>query len=381
MPSKERVYLDYAAATPLDDSVQKQMSMASAFFANPSAQYRSAHEAHLLLEDARKQCALFMQANAEEIVFTSGATESNNLAILGAARAHKKGRIISIGSEHSSVREPLEQLQKEGFDIKYAKIDKTGLVDLNHLASLINKSTRLVTISYANSEIGTIQPIAKIGQLIRAFNAANRTRVLLHSDASAACLVLSCDVSRLGVDLFSIGGAKVYGPHGSGLLYVKRGSQISPIQFGGGQESQLRAGTQSLADATGLAEALKIIKKSRRGDHANFKNLHDMLLAQLDNNDIAYLYNGHPKERLVNVISLIIESYKGEDMVAKLDAAGFEVSTGAACEASSDQPSRALMAIGLSVTQAQSSLRVSLGRATSELDIKRFAAQLAKILA
>lgn len=380
MSSKDRVYLDYAAATPTDKSVQKRMLQAGEFFANPSAQYHSALEASHLLEDARKECALFMQANSEEIVFTSGATESNNLAILGAARAHKGGRVISIGSEHSSVSGPLEQLRKEGYEIKYAKIDKAGLVDLNHLAGLLNKTTRLVTVSYANSEIGTIQPIAKIGQLVRAYNAANRSRLLLHTDASAACLILSCDVSRLGVDLLSIGGAKIYGPHGAGLLYVKRGSGVSPMLFGGGQESELRAGTQSLADAAGLAQALSVAKKSRRSDHAKFKKLHDLLIAQLDNSKINYLYNGHPKERLLNIISLVFEPYKGEDLVAKLDAAGFELSTGAACEASNDRPSRALMAIGLSVDQAQSSLRLSLGRSTSELEVKRFAAHLAKIL-
>lgn len=377
----KRVYLDYAASTPLDGRVQKAMLASIGNFANPSAVYQSALEARRVLEGARKECALFLQCNSDEIVFTSGATESNNIAIFGASQRYKNGRIISITTEHSSVYEPLQKLKKNGFDVKYLKVDKTGLVDVNELAKLLTKNTRLVTISYASGEIGTIQPLIRIGQLIKAYNASRNSKILFHTDASAAALVLSCDVSRLGVDLLTLGGAKLYGPHGSGLLYVRRGSSILPIEFGGGQENGLRPGTQSVESAVGLGSALTAVKKERKKDHLNFKKLHEVMLLDLDKSVIDYHINGNPKERLFNIISLVLPGHNGEDLVAKLDVAGYEVSTGAACEAANEKPSRGLLAIGLNVADAQSSLRISFGRNTMPSEIKGFVSELKEIVA
>ena len=185
---------------------------AGKFFANPSAQYESARKSKELLNEARKECAMFLQSKPEEIIFTSGATESNNIAIQGVALSHQTGRIISIVTEHSSVKEPLNYLKELGYDVVYASISNKGLVDLDDFANLLNEDTVLVTISYANSEIGVVQPITKISQIIKAYNASRGCNIVFHSDASAGALTLSCDVSRLGVDMLSLGGAKLYGP-------------------------------------------------------------------------------------------------------------------------------------------------------------------------
>jgi cysteine desulfurase len=377
---KKRAYLDFAAATPIDENVAKAMHDADEFFANPSAQYESARKAKEILTKARKECAMFLQCSSDEIIFTSGATESNNIAIQGVVLAHRTGRIISVATEHSSVIGPLNYLSELGYDVVYAPISNKGLVDLDSFANLLNEDTVLVTISYANSEIGTVQPITKISQIIKAYNASRGSNIILHTDASAGALTLSCDVSRLGVDLLSLGGAKVYGPKSAGLLYKMRGVELKPIIYGGSQENCLRPGTESIGMAVGMAKALSMVKQSRKKDSVHFKNLHQLLFAELDRVSIKYIYNGHPKDKIYNVASISVDGQNGEDLVARLDALGFEVATGAACEASSDEPSRALMALGRTKSEAQGSLRISLGRTTSEGEIKRFVDALSGII-
>jgi len=380
MIKQSRVYLDFAASTPLDKDVLNAMAGAYGEFANPSAQYKSANSARQKLLEARKEAAYFLQCNSDEIVFTSGATESNNMAILGTCPAGKKGRVISIATEHSSIYEPLMQIKKRGYEVVMAAITEQGIIDLNALGKLLTKDTKLVTISYANSEIGNVQPISKVGQLINAYNASRSTKVLFHTDASAATLNLSCDVSRLGADLLSLGGAKIYGPHSSGILYVKRSTALQPLMFGGLQENGLRPGSEAIDSAAGIAKALSIAKSRRREDTELYRKLHNILLDELKMYSIEYCYNGHHKERIFNVLSLSLPSQNGEDLVARLDALGFEVATGAACEAGNELPSRSLLALGLSKSQAQSSLRVSFGRNTTVSEIKRFAKALSGII-
>lgn len=380
MITSRRVYLDYAASTPVDKDVSSATGDADEAYSNPSAQYKSALAASQKLSEARKEAALFLQCNSDEIVFTSGATESNNMAILGACPAGKKGRVISIATEHSSIYEPLMQIKKQGYEVVMAAISEQGIVDLNYLAKLISRDTRLVTISYANSEIGNVQPISKIGHLINSYNASRNAKVLFHTDASAAALSLSCDVSRLGVDLLSFGGAKIYGPHSAGILYVKRGTGLQPLMFGGSQENGLRPGSESIDSAVGIARALSIAKSRRRQDIEQYRKLHNILLEELKKHEIDFIYNGHHKERIFNVLSLCLPNQSGEDLVARLDALGFEVATGAACEAGNELPSRSLLALGLSKSQAQSSLRVSFGRNTTVSEIRRFAKALSDII-
>lgn len=375
----KRIYLDYAAATPVDGEVLKAMDMSKENFANPSAPYASARQSKQVLDKARKESAMFLQANSEEVIFTSGATESNNMAILGIASAFGEGRIISIQTEHSSVLGPLQQLTDIGFEVVYCPVDSGGQVILSEFEKLLTKNTLLVTISYANSEIGTIQPIAKISQLIKAFNTDNGSDIKLHSDASAAVLSLACDLARLGVDSLTLGGAKIYGPHGVGLLYVKRGLSIEPIQFGGGQQLGLRPGTEPVTLAIGLAKALTMASENRSTYKSHLENLQNELMGLLLKSKLEYKQNS-PKNGLSGIINLSFPGQNGEDLMARLDAVGLEVATGAACEANNEEPSKALLELGLSYDDAQASLRISFGRSTTASDLQMLVGALSDII-
>jgi len=375
----KRIYLDYAAATPIDGEVLKAMEMSKENFANPSAPYTSARQSKQVLDKARRESAMFLQANAEEVIFTSGATESNNMAILGIASAFGEGRIISIQTEHSSVLGPLQQLADIGFEVVYCPVDGGGQVILSEFEKLLTKNTLLVTISYANSEIGAIQPITKISQIIKAFNTENGSDIKLHSDTSAAVLSLACDVARLGVDSLTLGGAKIYGPHGVGLLYVKRGLSIEPIQFGGGQQLGLRPGTEPVTLAIGLAKALTMASENRSKYKSHLENLQNELMGMLLKSKLEYNQNS-PKKGLSGIINLSFSGQKGEDLVARLDAVGLEVATGAACEANNEEPSKALLALGLSYDDAQASLRISFGRSTTATDLQILVGALSDII-
>ncbi len=375
----KRIYLDYAAATPIDGEVLKAMEMSKENFANPSAPYASARQSKQVLDKARKESAMFLQANAEEVIFTSGATESNNMAILGIASAFGEGRIISIQTEHSSVLGPLQQLEDIGFEVVYCPVDSGGQVILSEFEKLLTKNTLLVTISYANSEIGAIQPITKISQIIKAFNTDNGSDIKLHSDASAAVLSLACDVARLGVDSLTLGGAKIYGPHGVGLLYVKRGLSIEPIQFGGGQQLGLRPGTEPVTLAIGLAKALTMASENRSKYKSHLENLQNELMGMLLKSKLEYNQNS-PKNGLSGIINLSFPGQNGEDLMARLDAVGLEVATGAACEANNEEPSKTLLALGLSYDDAQASLRISFGRSTTATDLQMLVGALSDII-
>ena len=375
----QRVYLDYAAATPIDGKVITAMRKAEACFANPSAQYASARAAKTLLNTARRDVAMFLGANQDEIIFTSGATEANNLAILGAARAVGRGRIISLNTEHASVREPIQQLEKEGFSVDWCGVGNDGVVDRQALNQLLQKDTILVSIAFANSEIGTIQSLAKIVADIRAFEKNHSSKIIIHTDASAATL-LNCDVSRLGVDLLSLNAAKMYGPKGAGALYVRRGTQLVPTIFGGGQENSVRAGSENVVAIVGFAAAVRLAGQNRKTDEKLFSELYTAFLLELKKTKAKFVVTGNDKQRLFSIASFVFEGINGEDLVAHLDAWGFEVATGAACEAANEKPSQSLLALGFSPDQAQGSLRVSFGRQTTKADIKRFTKALAETL-
>lgn len=374
----KRIYLDYAAATPLDKVVAKAMHEAEQFFGNPSSPYASGRESKELLSTARKSIAMHIGANAQEVVFTSGATESNTMAILGGARAVGQGHVISIGTEHASVRESILQLEREGFTVDWCPVDKYGRVDQKAFAELLRDDTILVSIAYASSEIGTIQSLRKVSQIVRKHETITGKKILFHTDASAAVSTLNCDASSLGVDLMTISSAKIYGPKGIGLLYVKRGTNLQAIMWGGSQESGQRSGSESLPLIVGMAKALEIVKKFREDDVKKYRELHTNFMHSVGSLN-GWLENGHPKDRLYNVASLCISGVNGENLVAYLDVAGFEVATGAACEASNDKPSAVLIAIGRSEREAQGSLRISFGRTTTHKDIDSFVEGLKKV--
>lgn len=368
----KQVYLDYAAATPVEADVVKAMHESWSDFANPSARYHSARDSKKVLEQSRKQIAMFVGAKSDEIIFTSGATESNNLAILGSLQDVKVGHIVSAKTEHSSVREPIIELEKKGISVTWCSLMQDGQIDLERFANSLTTNTKLVSIAYANSEIGTVQRLQQIVKITRDFEQANNIKILIHTDVSAAAMLLNINVSRLGVDLMTLSSAKLYGPKAIGALYVKRGANIRPIMYGGNQEASLRAGTESLSLIVGFAKAIEITANCQKADKKEFENLYSLLTKEIFTHYADVILTGSKNHRLPNIGSFIFEGINGEDLVAYLDAKSFEVATGAACEASSDEPSQTLLAIGYSREQAQGSLRVSFGRRTTKEDIKLF---------
>ncbi len=375
----KRVYLDYAAATPLDSEVKAAMDKVDKLFANPSAPYASGRAAREQLQAARKKVAMFLGANQDEVVFTAGATEANNLAIFGVAGRHPKGRIISLATEHASVREPLQQLAQAGYDVQLCAVDQYGLIDMEDLARLLTPTTILVSLAYASGEIGTIQPLAKTVRLVCDFEASHHCQIMVHTDASAAALLLPCDVARLGVDLLTLSANKLYGPAGVGSLYVRRGVELKPLLYGGTQEYGRRAGTESVELAVGLAQAVQLVGERHKADGERFNQLLSEFMAALNKQGHATQL-GHPKQRLTNIVSLSFDGVNGEDLVAYMDAAGFEIATGAACEAAKAEPSPALLALGLSPAQAQGSIRISVGRDTTSAEIRAAARALIRTL-
>ena len=380
------IYLDYAAATPIDPEVVKAMHAAEGVFANPSARYSLGREAREMLEVARSQIAQALACKPSEIVLTSGGSESDNLAIFGLLKDIGHGEIITIPTEHVAVLNPIAQLGQTGFVQKMATIDETGMVDLGKLEATITDQTVLVAIAYASSEIGTIQPIAQIAELIqqeraRRKRANEQTPIFLHCDASAAAGRLSLDTNRLGIDTMSLNAAKIYGPKGVGLLYVRRGLDLSPIVLGGGQEAGRRAGTENLPGAVAMAQSLQIAEHMRKAEVSRLTAMTQQLARRLTEAIPDVLINGHAKLRLAGHLSFSLDGYNGEDLVAYLDAAGIMVGTGAACEAANREPSRAIMALGRSRAQAQGTLRVTMGRTTTEEELVEFVDKLTSTLA
>lgn len=364
------IYLDYASTTPTDKKVLERMSpYFEKEFANPSALYLSARRAKQAIEGARKVIANFLNSKSDEIVFTSGGTESDNLAILGAARAAETGHIITSQIEHPAVLNACKQLEKEGFRVTYLPPDKNGIVSAERVRKALRKDTILVSIMYANNEIGTIQPIALIAKAIREFIIHNSEfRIIFHTDACQATGYLEMDVKKFGVDLLTLNGSKIYGPKGMGALYIKEGTKIEPVIFGGGQEKGMRPGTENVAGAVGLAEAIKLISRSE-GEREG--KLRDYLIRELLKIEGVEL-NGDREVRLPNNINVSISGIEGEALVLYLDRKGIAVATGSACSSKSLEPSHVIQALGKGKEVAHSSLRITLGRQTTREQLDKF---------
>lgn len=388
MKPNDRIYLDYAAATPLDERVAAAMTEAQTHFANPSSAYAEGRSAREAFEAAKKRAGMVLGVRADEVVFTSGATESDNLAILGAVRPHitDGAHVVTLPTEHQSVLEPIGQLRREGAKVDFARVDSGGVVDLGDLENQIGDLTVLVSIAYASSEIGTIQPLTKVGALIAKINKSRAERgsttpLLLHSDCSAAAGLLPLSPTRLGVDLLTLNGSKLYGPR-TGLLFARRGVAplLQPLLFGGGQQQGIRPGTEDVASALGLATALELAEHMRAGEVARLTALRDRLLEGIQALSPTYLLNGSTSHRLANNVDITSPGYSGEDLVAHFDALGVAVATGAACAASKEEPSHVLLAIGRTSAEAQSSLRITLGRQTTVEQIDHFLAIFKQVL-
>lgn len=373
----KRIYLDYAATTPVDPRVLRAMlPYFSRKFGNTMSLYSFGQEAKFALEESREQVAGLMGAKPEEIIFTGSATESNNLALKGMAYANKnKGNHIIISSiEHPCVMESARYLEKQGFKITRLPVSGYGQVSPEDVRKAIRGDTVLVSIIHASNEIGTIQPIAKIGKICR------EKGVYFHTDAVQSFGKIPIDVNKMNIDLLSASSHKMYGPKGAALLYIRKGIRIEPILHGGGQERGLRSSTVNVAAIVGFAKACEIAKKEMKKEGLRISKLRDKLIkGVLGRIPDSYL-NGHPENRLPNNANFRFKGIEGESMVIQLDLAGIAASTGSACSSVSLEPSHVLLAIGLKHQEAHGSLRISLGRWTKESEINYFLTVLPKII-
>ena len=366
----KRVYLDYAATTPLDRGVLEAMlPYFSEKFGNPSSLHSFGREAHEAIETSREKVANLIGAKDNEIIFTSGGTESDNLALRGIAYLNRNKlkeegpHIITSSIEHPAVLETCKDLEKEGFEIKYLNVDKYGLIDLDELQNSITKGTFLISIMFANNEIGTIEPVEEIGRIAREHN------VLFHTDAVQAVGKINIDVRKLPVDLLSISAHKMYGPKGAGALFVREGVKLKGIQTGGGHEGGMRSGTENVPGIVGLGEACRLAKIRMEDDTSRIKKLRDKLIKGiLDSVEESYL-NGHPEKRLPNNAHFRFTAIEGESLILFLDQKGIAASTGSACSSKKLKASHVLLAIGLSPVEAHGSLRLTLGRENTEEDV------------
>ncbi len=376
---KPQIYLDHASTTPLDPKVLKAiLPYFSEKYGNPESLHEKGKEALIAVDDARETIAKFLNCRSREVIFCGTATEANNLAIFGTARANKdKGNhLITTKIEHSSVTEPFKQLEKEGFKVTYLDVDNEGFVNPEDVARALTPKTTLVSIMYANNEIGTIEPIKKIGRILA------QHKAYFHTDACQAVGVESLDTKALNLDMMTINGSKIYGPKGIAVLYIKRDTKIEPLIHGGMHEFNMRAGTHNTPAIVGFAKAFDLIQKNKKNAHIT--KLRDKLIEGLLSKIPRSHING-PKgktisHRLPNNINITIKSINAQEAVLHLDDAGIFVSTGSACKMGTPSPSNTLKALGLPRPQTLSTLRITLGKTTTEKEIDYVIRTLPKII-
>ncbi len=384
MSNHSPIYLDHAAATQLDPAVFKKMEpYFKSDFYNPSATYTAALEVRRALEAARSKVAYWLGAQSSEVVFTAGGTEANNLAIHGIMRNFPSANIVISTIEHESVIVPASN-----YDLRLVPVLPDGSINLAELRRNIDKNTVLVSVMYANNEIGTVQPIREISQLISEIKTERRTTnqddqhlpIYLHTDACQAANYLDLHTARLGLDLMTLNGGKMYGPKQSGTLYVKRGLRLKPLIEGGGQESGIRSGTENVAGAVGFAAALDEAQIRRKDETIRLQKLQAFFFEELSNTIPSARINGSLKQRLPNNVHLTLDGQDNERLLIELDERGVQAAAGSACSASNEEPSHVLRALGLSDHEAQSSIRCSMGRETTEAMIERTLVVLRDIL-
>ena len=359
-------YMDHSATSPVDPEVLEAMlPYFKESFGNASTLYSLGREARTAMEKARKQVASLIGARAEEVYFTSGGTESDNLAIKGTlSRLNGKGNhIITSAIEHPAVEETCKYLEKIGYTVTYLPVGEDGIVKLEDLKESIRKDTILITIMHANNEIGTIQPIKEIGALAR------EKGILFHTDAVQSVGKIPVNVEDMNVDLLSISAHKLYGPKGVGALYIRKGVRIDPLFHGGGHEKGMRPGTENIPGIVGLGKACQLAEENLDKNMEYVASLRDQLIkGVLGSIEQSYL-NGHPTKRLPNNANFRFSSIEGESLILQLDFNGINASTGSACSSNKLEPSHVLMAIGLEEVDAHGSLRISLGKENTHEDV------------
>jgi cysteine desulfurase len=399
---KKVIYLDYAATTPVDPQVLKSMQpFWSDNFGNPSSIYSKGREAKAAVESSRKQIALILNCHLDHVYFTAGGTESINTAIIGSVRPWRKlisPHIITSKIEHSAVLNSVRALEQDGGHVTYLGVDEYGFVNVNQVLDAIQSNTVLISIQYANNEVGSIQPISEIAKRLKKINSQriqNHMPVIaLHCDACQAAGALSLDVQNLGVDLLSLNASKIYGPKQIGCLYVRSGTRIQPIIHGGGQEKNLRSGTENVPAIVGFAKALELAQKNLKKENLRLIKLRNDFAKQIQKNIEGVELNGPhyvqgaktAQRRLPNNINFSFLGVEGEALMLYLDSFGVCVSTGSACDSANSDPSYVIQALGKPPEIAASSIRFTLGKFTikSDLDytlkiLKKLVDQLRKV--
>nr|4R5F_A Chain A, Cysteine desulfurase IscS 2 [Archaeoglobus fulgidus DSM 4304] len=359
-------YFDYTSAKPVDERILEAMlPYMTESFGNPSSVHSYGFKAREAVQEAREKVAKLVNGGGGTVVFTSGATEANNLAIIGyAMRNARKGKHILVSAvEHMSVINPAKFLQKQGFEVEYIPVGKYGEVDVSFIDQKLRDDTILVSVQHANNEIGTIQPVEEISEVLAG-------KAALHIDATASVGQIEVDVEKIGADMLTISSNKIYGPKGVGALWIRKEAKLQPVILGGGQENGLRSGSENVPSIVGFGKAAEITAMEWREEAERLRRLRDRIIDNVLKIEESYL-NGHPEKRLPNNVNVRFSYIEGESIVLSLDMAGIQASTGSACSSKTLQPSHVLMACGLKHEEAHGTLLLTLGRYNTDEDVDR----------
>ncbi|MGH1283530.1 cysteine desulfurase family protein [Bacillus toyonensis] len=374
----ERIYLDHAATSPTHpEVVEKMIPYMTETFGNPSSIHFYGRQARHAVDEARRECAKSIHANPNEIIFTSGGTEADNLALIGVARAnrHKGNHIITTQIEHHAILHTCELLEREGFEVTYLPVDETGRVQLSDIQKALTEETILVSIMFGNNEVGTMQSIVEIGKLLKEHQA------YFHTDAVQAYGLVEINVKEFGIDLLSISAHKINGPKGVGFLYASTNLKFEPLLIGGEQERKRRAGTENVPSIVGLQHAILLAEKTREQKNAQYEEFKDIMVSVFKNEGITFEVNGNLEYRLPHVLNISFTGMNIEPFLVNLDLAGIAVSSGSACTAGSIDPSHVLVAMfGKDSDQIRSSVRFSFGLGNTKEQIEKAAYETVKIV-
>ncbi|RVU64184.1 cysteine desulfurase NifS [Bacillus thuringiensis] len=374
----ERIYLDHAATSPTHpEVVEKMIPYMTETFGNPSSIHFYGRQTRHAVDEARRACARSIHVNPNEIIFTSGGTEADNLALIGVARAnrHKGNHIITTQIEHHAILHTCELLEREGFEVTYLPVDETGRVQVSDIQKALTEETILVSVMFGNNEVGTMQPIAEIGKLLKEHQA------YFHTDAVQAYGLVEINVKEFGIDLLSISAHKINGPKGVGFLYAGTNVKFEPLLIGGEQERKRRAGTENVPSIVGLQHAILLAEKTREQKNAQYEEFKDIMVSVFQNEGITFEVNGNLEYRLPHVLNISFTGMNIEPFLVNLDLAGIAVSSGSACTAGSIDPSHVLVAMfGKDSDQIRSSVRFSFGLGNTKEQIEKAAYETVKIV-
>lgn len=372
-----RIYLDYCATTPVHSSVREKMSRALDWdFGNPSSMHWAGKDSKQLMAQARMDVAEGIGCRPDEIIFTSGATEADNLALFGILRQFppNKAHVITSSIEHHAILHTAEQLEREGYSVTYVPVNENGLVNPEDVRRAIRSETKLISIMYVNNEVGSVQPIAEIGRIARESN------IKFHTDAVQAIGLFDVNVNDLNVDMLSLSAHKIYGPKGIGALYIRSGIDLTPMILGGPQEHSLRAGTENVPGIVGLGAAMNLVRQNRADERARLMGLRKFLINGLQAIGPAVIVNGLEEKTASHILSISFVGVDAEMMLIRLNAEGFAVSLGSACNSKTIEPSHVLTEMKLSQEQIESTLRISLGMPTTQEELDLFLKAVALVL-